>query len=288
VVKLRSVASSSPSRPSIPPAHEPVPVAAAGASRVEAKALQFVAAGRPILNGIDLVIEPGERLGVIGPNGSGKSTLLRCLYAWYRPSWGVILLDGRDVQAIEPGKRAQKVAVLVQHSEAGPGLSVAEVVTLGRLPHGASWRGETEDDRQAVDAALAVVGMVDWRDRPFGPLSGGEKQRVLFARALAQQPSLLLLDEPTNHLDIKHQFDVLRSAQGLGVTVVMTLHDLNLAARWCDRICLIDEGRVRAIGPPAEVMIPELISPAYGVTVVRDRDPRTGVPRLTFYPESVS
>jgi iron complex transport system ATP-binding protein len=288
VVKLRSVASSPQLLPSIPSEHAPVPAPTADGSRVEVKAIQFVASGRPILNGIDLVIERGERLGIIGPNGSGKSTLLRCLYAWYQPTWGVVLLDGRDVRAIEPTKRAQKVAVLVQQSEAGPGLSVAEVVALGRLPHRELWRNETQDDRQAVDTALAVVGMVDWRDRLFGPLSGGEKQRVFFARALAQEPSLLLLDEPTNHLDIKHQFEVLKSAQQLGVTVVMTLHDLNLAARWCDRICLIDAGRVRAVGLPTEVMTPELISQVYGVAVVRDRDPRTGDPRLTFYQEPVS
>jgi iron complex transport system ATP-binding protein len=283
VVQSRTAASSlSPPAPAA--AEHTYAAPAPAAARIEAKALRFSAADRPILNGIDLMIGPGERLGIIGPNGSGKSTLLRCLYGWYRPSRGVVLLDGRDVQKIEPATRAQTMAVLVQQSETGPGLSVAEVVALGRLPHRNAWRSETAADRHAVDAALAAVGMAEWRERPFAPLSGGEKQRILFARALAQQPSLMLLDEPTNHLDIKYQFEILSVARRVGVSVAMTLHDLNLAARWCDRICLIHDGRVRALGFSAEVLNPELIGPVYGVGVVRDRDPRTGDPRLTFYP----
>jgi iron complex transport system ATP-binding protein len=265
---------------------EPAAVLDPGGARVEAKAIEFSAAGRPILNGVDLVIAPGERLGIIGPNGSGKSTLLRCLYAWYRPSRGAVLLDGRDVQAMEPMARAREIAVLVQQSETAPGLSVRDVVALGRLPHRNAWAGESEADRSAIDVALASVGMTTWHDRPFAPLSGGEKQRILFARALAQAPSLLLLDEPTNHLDIKHQFEILESAHLHGISVALTLHDLNLAARWCDRVCLIDGGRICAVGHPSDVMTPEVIGKVYGVSVARDRDPRTGDPRLTFYPQS--
>lgn len=252
-------------------------------SRLDAGAIRFSAGGREILNGIDLTVAAGERLVVIGPNGSGKSTLLRCLYAWHRPSSGVVLLDGTDLFGVPSDRRAQTIAVLAQQSETGLGLSIAEVVGLGRLPHRKSWGAESAEDRAAVDEALAAVGLDTWRDRPFAPLSGGEKQRVLFARALAQKPALLILDEPTNHLDIRHQIEVLEIARRLGISIVATLHDLNLAARWCNRLCLLDQGRVRAVGSPGEVLTPELIGAVYGVGVDRDTDPRSGHPRLSFH-----
>jgi iron complex transport system ATP-binding protein len=252
---------------------------------LSAKAIHFSAAGRPILGGVDLTVAPGERVGVIGPNGSGKSTLLRCLYAWHAPTSGTVLLDGTDISALPAHRRAQAVAVLAQHTEAGLGLTVGEVVALGRLPHRRAWGRAETDDAAAIDDALALIGLEMWRDRPFGPLSGGEKQQVLFARALAQRPSLLILDEPTNHLDIRHQLELLRAARDRGVSVVVTLHDLNLAARWCDRLCLLEAGRIRATGLPDDVLTLDLIGSVYGVHVDIDRDPRTGRPRLSYYLE---
>ena len=253
------------------------------AATLAATALHFSAAGRPILGGVDLAVAAGERLGIIGPNGSGKSTLLRCLYAWHAPSSGAVLLDGSDVFTMPAGRRAQALAVLAQHSEQGLGLTVGEVVELGRLPHRRSWGRAEAGDAAAVADALAAIGLADWRDRPFAPLSGGEKQQVLFARALAQRPSLLILDEPTNHLDIRHQLELLRAARTRGVTVIVTLHDLNLAARWCDRLCLLEGGHIRATGPPEAVLRPDLIGAVYGVRVEVDQDPRTGRPRLSYY-----
>ncbi len=247
-----------------------------------ATGLHFAAAGRPILGGVDLTLTPGERLGIIGPNGSGKSTLLRCLYAWHTPSAGVVLLDGTDLSSLAPGRRAQAVAVLAQHAEAGLGLTVGEVVALGRLPHRQAWGRAGPDDAAAIGSALDAIGLASWRDRPFAPLSGGEKQQVLFARALAQRPSLLILDEPTNHLDIRHQLELLRAAHAQRMSVVVTLHDLNLAARWCDRLCLLQGGRIVATGPPDSVLTPALIGAAYGVRVDRDQDPSTGRPRLSY------
>ena len=220
---------------------------------------------------------------MIGPNGSGKSTLLRCLYAWHAPTSGAVLLDGADLFALPAHQRAQAVAVLAQHSEAGLGLTVGEVVALGRLPHQRAWGRTEAGDEAAVADALAALGLAAWRERPFAPLSGGEKQQVLFARALAQQPTLLILDEPTNHLDIRHQLELLRAARNQGVSVLVTLHDLNLASRWCDRICLLQAGRIRATGPPDAVLTPALVGAVYGVQVDADRDPRTGRPRLSFY-----
>lgn len=248
----------------------------------QVRALHFAAAGRAILNGIDLSLAVGERLGVIGPNGSGKSTLLRCLYGWHRPSAGAVMLDGVPLQQIASQERAQCIAVLAQESASSLGLTVAEVVGLGRLPH-QKGRRESEDDREAIAQALDATGLTAWCERPFSPLSGGEKQRVLFARALAQKPSLLILDEPTNHLDIRHQLELLGAARRLGISIIATLHDLNLAARWCDRLCLMVDGRVHAVGPPNEVLDPEIIGAAYGVAVDRDVEPRTGRPRLSFH-----
>ena len=192
------------------------------AASLSATAIHFSAAGRPILGGVNLAVAPGERVGVIGPNGSGKSTLLRCLYAWHVPASGAVLLDGTDLATIAPSLRARAVAVLAQHTEAGLGLTVGEVVALGRLPHQRAWGRSGVDDASAVQDALGAVGLSAWYTRPFAPLSGGEKQQVLFARALAQRPTLLILDEPTNHLDIRHQLELLRAAQALGVSVVVT------------------------------------------------------------------
>jgi iron complex transport system ATP-binding protein len=145
--------------------------------------------------------------------------------------------------------------VLAQQSEAGLGLSVAEVVALGRLPHQGAWSNKRPQDAAAVAKALAVMELTGLAHQDFATLSGGEMQRVRFARALAQEPALLILDEPTNHLDVRHQLEMLSVASRLGVTVIATLHDINIASRWCDRICLIDDGRVRAVGAPETVPI---------------------------------
>jgi iron complex transport system ATP-binding protein len=253
------------------------------ASGLAAQAVRFAVADRSILNGIDLTVAPGEKLAVIGPNGSGKSTLLRCLYAWHRPTGGAILLDGTELANLPSTDRAQRIAVLAQHSEPGLGLSVAEVVALGRLPHRKIWSGETLRDAAVVARTLHVMGLTALACQPLATLSGGETQRVLFARALAQEPALLILDEPTNHLDVRHQLELLNVASNLGVTVIATLHDINIAARWSDRVCLVDGGRVRALGAADAVLDPVLLGSIYGVVVDRDRDPRTGRPRFTFH-----
>jgi iron complex transport system ATP-binding protein len=254
------------------------------ASELVAQAVQFAINDRTILNGIDLNVRRGERLAVIGPNGSGKSTFLRCLYAWHRPSGGAVLLDGTTLVDVSSEERARRIAVLTQHSEPGLGLSVAEVVAIGRLPHRKLWGGKTAKDAELVARAIDLMGLSELAHQPLATLSGGETQRVLFARALAQAPSLLILDEPTNHLDVRHQLELLGVASQLGVTVIATLHDINMACRWCDRVCLIDRGRVRALGPATDVLDPELLASIYGVAVDRDRDPRTGHPRFSFHP----
>lgn len=254
------------------------------APHLEARALRFAAGGRDILNGIELTVARGERLAVIGPNGSGKSTLLRCLYAWCKPSDGAAFLDGTDVRERSASARARQIAVLAQEGEGGLGLTVAEVVALGRLPYREGWAAASAADADVVADAIQRLDLTAMRDRAFAILSGGEKQRVLFARALAQQTRVLILDEPTNHLDIRHQLELLDLAANLGVTILATLHDINLAARWADRLVLMQEGRVRAVGDADAVLDPAVIGEVYGVEAARDTDPRTGALRLSFYP----
>ena len=193
------------------------------------------------------------------------------------------MLDGTELAKVPPTERARHIAVLPQQAELGLGLTVAEVVALGRLPHRNIWRGETLEDAAVVARVLDVMGLTDLAHQPLATLSGGETQRVLFARAIAQEPTLLILDEPTNHLDVRHQLELLNVASRLGVTVIATLHDINIATRWCDRVCLVDRGRVRALGAPDSVLDPVLLASIYGVVVDRDRDPRTGRPRFTFH-----
>jgi iron complex transport system ATP-binding protein len=193
------------------------------------------------------------------------------------------LLDGTALADVSSTERARRIAVLAQHSESGLGLSVAEVVALGRLPHRKMWSGTSVLDRDLVAQAIDAMGLRDIAGQPLATLSGGEAQRVLFARALAQSPSLLILDEPTNHLDVRHQLELLNVVSRLGATVIATLHDINIASRWCDRVCLIDHGLVRALGTADDVLDPKLLASVYGVVVDRDHDPRTGRPRFTFH-----
>jgi iron complex transport system ATP-binding protein len=248
-----------------------------------AETVRFAVGDRLILDGIDLTVRPGEKLAVIGPNGSGKSTFLRCIYAWHRPSAGAVLLDGTNLAELRAIERARKVSVLTQELESRPSLSVADVVALGRLPHGNGLGGTSSEDAAIVTRMLALLELSDIAQQPFATLSGGEAQRAMFARALAQQPTLLILDEPTNHLDVRHQLELLNIASTLGITVIATLHDINVASRWCDRVCLIDRGKVCGLGPPDQVLQPDLLAAVYGVTVDRDDDPRTGRPRFSFH-----
>ncbi|MDX8037557.1 ABC transporter ATP-binding protein [Lentzea sp. BCCO 10_0856] len=217
-----------------------------------------------------------EVVGIVGPNGSGKSTTLRCVYRSLKPHAGTVLLDGENVH--KRHNIARDLSALTQESQVEFDFTVAEVVEMGRLPHD---RDPARDSR-VVAAALATVDVTHLSGRSYLSLSGGERQRVLIARAIAQEPRVLVLDEPTNHLDIRHQLDVLSLARGLGVTVLTVLHDLNLAASYCDRLYVLDEGRLVASGTPEEVLVPELIAKVFHVTAHVVRHPTTGVPQLLF------
>jgi iron complex transport system ATP-binding protein len=233
--------------------------------RVEFDDVSVVLGGTEVVHGASLTVEPGTVVGLVGPNGSGKSSLLRTLYRAVRPSRGTVRVDGADVRTLSGRQHARQVAVMLQDPHTDFDLSVHEVVLLGRAPHHASFGRDTAEDLRIADDAMRRTGIDDLAARMVGTLSGGQRQRVMLARALTQQSPVLVLDEPSNHLDIKHQLELMSTVRGLGRTVIAALHDLNLAAQYCDRVVVLDAGTVVADGPPATTFTPELIRAVFGV-----------------------
>jgi iron complex transport system ATP-binding protein len=225
------------------------------------------AGGRMIVDGVTLEAAPGRVLGLIGPNGSGKSSLLRLLCRLRNVASGVVTLDGYDIAGVPRRELARRLAFVEQQATTEIQLSVCDVVRLGRTPHRAALASWNDADEAAVNEALARVGLTERHDQFWHTLSGGERQRVHIARALAQEPSELILDEPTNHLDIQHQLSILSLVRRLGITCIMALHDLNLAAMFCDEIALLHDGRLQAAGPPETVLTAETIKQIFGVAV---------------------
>ncbi|MCV7202375.1 histidinol phosphatase [Mycolicibacterium peregrinum] len=226
--------------------------------------VRWTRSGRVVLDGVTVDPAPGSTVGLLGPNGSGKSSLLRLLAGIDRPDSGVVQLDGRDLHRMSRRAVARRVAMVGQHADTDLDIAVRDVVRLGRIPHSSVFGGGG-DDTAAVAAALSATGLDGMADRLWHTLSGGERQRVQIARALAQEPSELLLDEPTNHLDIAHQLEILALIRTLDVTAVVALHDLNLAAMFCDHVVMLSAGRVVAAGSPVEVLTEELVAGVYGV-----------------------
>ena len=240
---------------------------------ISAQGIRFSYGDREILDAVELDAPHGQVLGLVGPNGSGKTTLLRTLYASLQPSTGTVLIDGEQLSGLPAREIARRVAVVVQETTGDLPLLVSDMVLLGRTPHRSGFGRHGADDERIAAEALAQVGALHLADKPFDGLSGGERQRVLIARALAQESTHLLLDEPTNHLDVRYQHEVLDLARRLAVenhqTVVVILHDLNLAATYCDRVLLLHQGSVVATGTPDEVLTPDHLEPVYEVAVRR-------------------
>ncbi len=255
------------------------------ATELRVDGVTLTAGAHRLVRDISLTAGPGETIGLVGPNGSGKSSLLRSVYRVLRPDTGRVLVDGTDAWSLPVRRLARTVAAVVQEPAADFDLTVREVVAMGRTPHKRLLAADTPEDAGLVDSALLAVDAVHLAGRSFDRLSGGERQRVLIARALAQQPTLLVLDEPTNHLDIRHQLSVLGTLRRLPATVLLALHDLNLAAYYCDRLYVLYDGQVTASGPPAEVLTPRLLSEVYGVATEVATHPRIGAPQVTFLPE---
>jgi iron complex transport system ATP-binding protein len=242
---------------------------------------------RPVLAEVSLTIRAGELLAVIGPNGAGKTTLLRALVCQLRPTTGAVLLDGQTLAGRSPGWLAQRLALAPQGKALDRPLTVYESVALGRAAQRGWLLPLTAHDRAIIGQALAQLGLERLHDRPVTELSAGESQRVVLARALAQEPTVLLVDEPTSHLDLHHQcqvLDHLRQLARQGLAVVLVIHDLNLAGLWADRLALLVGGRLVAVGPPAEVLTAEHLSSAYQVPLAVTQHPISGTPIVTPIP----
>ncbi|MEX0683680.1 MAG: ABC transporter ATP-binding protein [Dehalococcoidia bacterium] len=259
----------------------PMPDAVLEAAGVTAA---YASAGRDIvaLRGVDLALRPGELLGLVGPNGSGKTTLIRVLTGALRPSSGTVRLSGRDVVTMRQPEIARLIGVVPQDPQLPGTFTALDCVLMGRTPHLRLLQQEGPADVEIARRAMLATETWALADRPVGELSGGERQRVIVARALAQETPVLLLDEPTAHLDIGHQgtvLDLMRTfARRDGKAVLAVVHDLTLAAHYCDRLVVLQSGRVVAEGAPATVLQPELLCEVYGAPVVVLPHPETGRP----------
>ena len=217
---------------------------------IRTEGVQAVLGGSAILKGVDIQVGQRELVGIIGPNGSGKSTLLKCIYRVLKPTGGAVLLDGRDLDQYSYRESARRIAVVAQHNYYNFEFSVQDVVMMGRAPHKRALDRDNADDFRLVAEALELVGMSGFARRSFSTLSGGEQQRVILARALAQQTPCLILDEPTNHLDIKYQLELMDIVKSLDRTVISAIHDLNIAAMYCDRLYAVKGGEIVGCGRP--------------------------------------
>ncbi|WP_027937733.1 ABC transporter ATP-binding protein [Anaeroarcus burkinensis] len=250
---------------------------------LEAEKLVFSASGRNIIEDLSLQVPAGDVLAIIGPNGAGKSTLLKMLTGQLTPSAGAVRLQGEAVNSLAPSAMAKVLAYVPQGPQAPPDILVRELVSYGRHPHRAWYMGSRAEDEEAVERALERTGLLDLAKRPVGLLSGGERQRAWLALALAQQPQVLLLDEPTTFLDVCHQFELLDLLQRLNeednLTVVLVLHEINHALRYAKRVAVVKDGRLAALGPPWDVVTPELLRQVFRVQgeVVADSDGRAAL-----------
>ncbi|MEO0487320.1 MAG: ABC transporter ATP-binding protein [Pseudomonadota bacterium] len=238
----------------------------------------------PVIEGVSFTLHAGRVLGIVGPNGAGKTTLLRLLYRYQRPKTGRVLVDGDDIWRLSARETAQRVAAVLQEQPTDFALTVREIVALGRVPHRRGFGGGGgARDARVIEAALTQLDLHRFADRALGTLSGGERQRVMVARALAQEPKLLILDEPTNHLDIRHQLEVLSLISHLPLTIVTSLHDLNMAAGVCDDVLLLKDGKPIGFGPPDDVLTEHSVAHAFHVGTRREMLAPSNTDHLTFH-----
>ncbi|BAQ09705.1 cobalmin/iron-siderophore abc transporter atpase [Bacillus sp. OxB-1] len=236
----------------------------------------------PIARHISIDAREGEFIGIIGPNGSGKSTILKSIYRALPHQSGTISIADRDISTLSAKSLAKQMAVVSQEGALSFDFTVEEMVLMGRAPHKKWFDLDSQSDRDIVDHALMQVGLIDKRERGFATLSGGEKQRALIARAISQQAKILILDEPTNHLDIHHQLQVMDLAKSLQLTVISALHDLNIAATYCNRIYVVQDGQIVRSGTPEEVLTAEMLATVFQVNAEIEQHPKTGHIHITY------
>lgn len=248
--------------------------------------LSFNYCDKNIIENICLNVKKGDFIGIIGPNGSGKSTLLKNIYRALEPNSGFIELDGENLSKMNFKKSAAKMGVVGQENFVPFDFSVEEIVAMGRNPYKKLFDSDTKEDKQIVMDSLEKIGMKEMSKRNYIQLSGGEKQRVLLARVLAQQTDFLILDEPTNHLDIYYQLQIFDLVKNLDVTVLSAIHDLNIAALYCDFLYVLKDGKVSRYGTPEEILTPEIIYDIYGINADVRIHPITQKTAITFLPRN--
>lgn len=244
---------------------------------------------KAILDRLSCEIPVGQVFGILGPNGSGKSTLLKLLAGVYQPQEGRLSLFGNPLSGLAQAEIARQVSLVPQETLQVFPFTIAEMVLMGRYPHHRGWGGwhwEDASDWEIANQAMADMNVAHLGGRLVTEVSGGERQRAIIARALTQQPQVLLLDEPTAFLDLHHQLDIVRGIRRLnreqGLTVVLVSHDVNLASQYCDRVMLLNQGHPVDIGPPDQVIRPDVLEAVYGCRVLVDRHPQSGLPRVTL------
>ncbi|WP_434940686.1 ABC transporter ATP-binding protein [Shewanella sp. HL-SH8] len=236
-----------------------------------------------ILADISFSLTANKMLGIIGPNGAGKSSLLRCLYRYITPSRGTISLFGQDISQFHGKAFATQVAVVQQDTPQFFDMNTSQLIAMGLTPHKGMFDGYTAEDNQLINDAINKVGLTDKAFLQYGQLSGGEKQRALIARAIVQRPQLLILDEPTNHLDIRYQIQILELVKSLGITVIASIHDLNLASAMCDHLLLLNKGLLVAQGCPTEVLTEAQIGGVFEVCCEVKKHPQHTKPLINYF-----
>lgn len=248
--------------------------------------------GKPVLKDVSFLVKEGEVLGILGPNGCGKTTLLGNLNRNLSPKGGCVFLDGKDLHGYRKKDIAKEIAVVPQDSRVGFSFTVREIVSMGRMPFQDAFQGDSSEDLRIIEDAMRKTNVLDMADRYVNTMSGGERQKVIIARAMAQTPKILLMDEPTLHLDISAQFDILDLVYSLsrseGLTVVIVSHDLPMVARYCDRILMIHDHTIHTLGRTEEVLTPENMRTVFGVDAELSVDPKSGRNTITMHGSATS
>lgn len=246
--------------------------------------LSWSTADKQVLDDVSFTIDRGDFVGILGPNGVGKSSLLRCMYKYNKPHCGTVSLNSTNIHLISQREFAAKVAVVLQHTPVGFSMTASQLLATGLLNQQRWWQSINHaHEQREIERVLTLVGLTDKSQQLFEQLSGGEQQRLLIARALLQKPEILILDEPTNHLDVGYQVDILTLIKNLGITIIASIHDLNLASAFCDKLLLLRHGKLVSNGTPVEVLTPTCIENIYGIKTDVDVHPKGTYPRVTYH-----
>lgn len=249
---------------------------------LQAKQLTWSVNNIDVVKQVNLNINAGETVAIVGPNGAGKTSLLKCLYGEHSQCTGDIYLNGKSLTALPKKEIAQQIAVVSQQSNSVFNLTVLDIVAMGLIPHKGLFDLNTDEDRSRINQALVKVDLQHKQDQQFNTLSGGEQQRVLIARAIVQSANILIMDEPTNHLDMYYQHQILALAKQLNITLLITIHDLNLAAQYCDRMIILHEGEIVADDIPEHALNQEQLASIFKLNCIIDKNPFTQKTRVTF------